>query len=79
MKEISKEAEERRMLKPDDRKPAEWALLRGVYLYNAALMDELNGHMQARDWENAIALAIQDAYADGVRRGAQMLEERLGA
>ena len=67
------------MLKPDDRKPAEWALLRGCRLYNYALVDEVNGHMQARDWENATALAIQDAYAEGVRRGAQTLEERLGA
>lgn len=69
----------RRMLKPDERKPAEWALIRGCRLYNYALVDEANGHMQARDWENAIALAIQDAYAEGVRRGAQTLEERLGA
>lgn len=68
-----------RMLKPDDRKPAEWALIRGCRLYNYALVDEVNGHMRACDWENAIALAIQDAYAEGLRRGAQTLEERLGA
>lgn len=70
---------EHRMLKPDDRKPAEWALLRGARLYNYALIDEVHGHMQASDWENAIALAIQDAYAEGIRRGAQTLEEKLGA
>ncbi len=68
-----------RMLKHDERKPAEWALIRGCRLYNYALIDEVNGHMQARDWENAIALAIQDAYAEGVRRGAQTREEQLGA
>ncbi len=73
------DTKQRRMLKPDDRKPAEWALLRGCRLYNYALIDEVNGHMQARDWENAIALAIQDAYAEGVRRGRQTLEEQLGA
>lgn len=67
------------MLKPDDRKPAEWALLRGCRIYNYALVDEVNGLMQAHDWENAIALAIQDAYEEGLRRGAQTLEERLGA
>ena len=67
------------MLKPDDRKPAEWALLRGCRLYNHALVDEVNGLMQAQDWENAIALAIQDAYEEGVRRGAQTLDEKLGA
>ncbi len=69
----------RRMLKPDDRKPAEWALIRGCRLYNHALVDEVHGLMKARDWENAIALAIQDAYAEGVRRGRQTLEEQLGA
>ena len=63
------------MLKPDERKPANWALLRGCRLYNHALVDEVNGLMQARDWENAIALAIQDAYAEGVRRGAMTPEE----
>ncbi len=67
------------MLKPDDRKPSEWALIRGCRIYNYALIDEVNGHMQARDWENAIALAIQDAYMEGVRRGRRTIEEELGA
>lgn len=65
--------------KPDNRTPAEWALIRGCRVYNDALLDEVHNGIQASEWERRIALAIQDAYIEGLRRGRQTLEEQLGA
>ena len=63
------------LFEPDDRKPSEWALIRGCRVHNYALCDGLSDS----ETERRIALAIEDAYYEGLRRGAQTLEERLGA
>jgi hypothetical protein len=67
--------ERKPMFKPDDRQPCEWALIRGCRVYNYALIDQLSDS----EFERRIALAIEDAYVAGVRRGRQSLEEQLGA
>ena len=60
-------------------KPAQWAHVRGVRVYNYALLDDVTDSQ----FEERIGRAIQTAYADGYdrgfRRGAETLEERLGA
>ena len=61
------------------REPSEWALVRGVRVYNYALIDEVHHGIQADEWERRIAVAIEDAYVEGVRRGRQSIEEQLGA
>lgn len=57
------------------RKPAHWAHLRGIRVYNYALLDGANDS----EFEERIGLAIEDAYWQGVARGRQTLEEQLGA
>jgi hypothetical protein len=57
------------------RTPAEWYQIRGARVYNYALIDRVSDS----EFELRIARAIEDAYAAGFRRGAQTLEERLGA
>lgn len=57
------------------RQPAEWALRRGAYVYNRALLDRVSDS----EFEDRIAAAIEQAYWKGVERGRQTLEEQLGA
>lgn len=61
------------------KKPAEHFLIRGVRVYNWALLDDVTDSQ----FEERIGRAIEDAYnagyARGFRRGAQTLEEQLGA
>ncbi len=59
----------------DRKKLSEWAKLRGIRVYNHALLDNVSDS----EFEERIALAIEDAYMAGLRRGAATLEERLGA
>ena len=61
------------------RKVSQWALLRGCRVYNYALLDELHHGINAGDWEQRIAVAIEDALHEGIRIGRQSLEEKLGA
>jgi hypothetical protein len=61
--------------KRSSRKPSEWAMIRGAHVYNHALLDRVSDG----EFEDRIALAIEDAYLAGFRRGRQTLEEELGA
>ncbi len=62
-----------------NRKPAQWAWIRGCRVYNYALIDQVGDS----EFELRIGRAIEDAYnigyERGFRRGAQTLEEQLGA
>lgn len=57
------------------RQTAEWALRRGAYVYNRALLDNVSDS----EFEDRIGAAIEEAYWRGVARGRQTLEEQLGA
>lgn len=57
------------------KKPTEWAHIRGVRVYNYALLDNVTDSQ----FEERIGRAIEDAYWKGVERGRQTLEEQLGA
>ncbi len=52
-----------------------WALMRGALVYNDALLSDDSDS----EFEIRIGRAIEQAYQEGFRRGAETLEEQLGA
>jgi hypothetical protein len=58
-----------------DEKLSRWALMRGALVYNDALLNDDTDS----EFERRIALAVQQAWQEGFRRGAETLEEQLGA
>jgi hypothetical protein len=65
----------RLVCKETAKKPSNWAKMRGIRVYNYALLDDVTDS----EFESRIAAAVDQAFEDGMRRGMQTLEERLGA
>ena len=56
-------------------RPSAWAWKRGIRVYNYALLDNVSDS----EFEERIGKAIEEAYTEGMRRGMETREEKLGA